>query len=169
MAMLVITRGWVVFFPRLQWIRRREFEPSSVQCLLFVAVLSSQNSNDFDLMTLIYWHYPSVVQYMTRMIFIAHYYSGGFFLLFRLVFFPIFMSGCFWFCFCFCFFSYFFAFLLLRFSASLLFLFFPCFYPCLLFRFSAFTCQALKQPLKSVNQSDLNQPKINLTPALNKS
>ena len=72
------------FFPRLQWIRRREFEPSSVQCLLFVAVLSSQNSNDFDLMTLIYWHYPSVVQYMTMMIFIAHYYSGGFFLLFRL-------------------------------------------------------------------------------------
>jgi hypothetical protein len=35
-------------------------------------------------MTLIYWHYPSVVQYMTMMIFIAHYYSGVFFLLFRL-------------------------------------------------------------------------------------
>ena len=119
------------FFPRLQWIRRREFEPSSVQCLLFVAVLSSQNSNDFDLLALscgsaIYDHDDIHCTLLFRSFFFAVPFGW---------FFPIFMSGCFWFCFCFCFLSYFFAFLLVRFSASLLFLFFPCFYPCLLSAF----------------------------------
>ena len=132
MAMLVITRGWVVFFTRLQWIRRREFEPSSVQCLLFVAVLSSQNSNDFDLMTLIYWHYPSVVQYMTRMIYIAHYYSGGFFLLFRLVFF-----------------SNFHVWLLLILLLFLLLFLLLCFSASSLFRFSAFFVLSLLLPLSA--------------------